>query len=108
MSQVAILLYDPKEVSYDMPDASTGSYSQTPIYVNSLGRFYTDRYNSNLIGGYSAGSPGAREVILLHELAHKILPPGFVGDDAGTPGASEKNTTLVLQNCEKAINAQNQ
>ncbi|HYL17035.1 MAG TPA: RHS repeat-associated core domain-containing protein [Terriglobales bacterium] len=107
MSHVPILLYNPKEVSYDMPDANTGDNPQTPIYVNNLGRFYTDRYNWSLVGDvYSAGSFGARSVILLHELAHKVMPPGFIANDADTPGASEKNTQMVINHCAKAIGAQ--
>jgi hypothetical protein len=58
---------------------------------------------------YPAGSFGARAVILLHELAHKIDPKGFQ-DDAG-PGLlgmpdmkkSEANTKLVVDNCKDAI-----
>jgi RHS repeat-associated protein len=105
MSNVPINLYTPKNPYYDMPDANPG-VNPPMIYVNSLGRFYTDRWNSNKVGGvYPAGGVGAQTVILLHELAHIVMPPGFTDSDAGTPGASEKNTTLVMQNCEKAINA---
>jgi hypothetical protein len=104
MSQVAIVLYTSKDPYPDMPDANTGESPQTPIYVNSLGRFYTDRYNPALVGAYKAGSPGAQMVILLHELAHKVMPPGFVGDDADTPGASDKNTQSLLEHCKSAIN----
>jgi RHS repeat-associated protein len=103
MSHVPILLYTPKEPYYGMPDANTGDNPQTPIYVNSLGRFYTDRYNSNSVGGFSAGSFGARSVTLLHELAHKVNPPGIIPNDAGTPGASEKNTQMVIDHCLHAI-----
>src|SRR4029077_10386262 len=107
-----ILLYTPKEPYKDMPDANTGNNPQTPIYVNNLGRFYTDRYNSNSVGGFSAGSFGARSVILLHEVAHKVNPPGFIASDADTPGATEKNTQLVIEHCLnailKAIDAQKQ
>jgi len=41
-------------------------------------------------------------VILLHELAHKINPPGFL-DDAFSVRASEKNTQLVMDNCFHSI-----
>jgi len=102
MSHVPINLYTPKNPYYDMPDASPG-INPPAIYVNSLGRFYTDRYNWNSVGGFSAGSFGARSLILLHELAHIVSPPGFIGSDADTPGASEKNTQMVIDHCLHAI-----
>jgi hypothetical protein len=111
ISNVPILEYTPKNPYFDMPDGNTGQNPETPIYVNSLGRFNTNRYNSNLVGGlYSAGSPGAQIVILLHELAHKVNPPGFTADDADTPGnsASNKNTQMVIDHCAKTIDAQKQ
>jgi|HubBroStandDraft_6_1064221.scaffolds.fasta_scaffold575698_2 hypothetical protein len=103
----ATRLYTPKEPYPGMPDGGTGANPQTPINVNSLGLFYTDRYNSGPVGdyvGYEAGTFGARSVILLHELAHKVMPPGFIPVDVD-PGASEKNTKTVIDNCAKAINA---
>jgi hypothetical protein len=44
--------------------------------------------------------------ILLHELAHKVQPPGFIPHDADIPGGSEKNTQAVIEHCAKAIDAQ--
>jgi hypothetical protein len=46
-------------------------------------------------------------VIMLHELAHKIMPPGFTPDGRLTDpaDASEKNTTRVMEHCAKAIDA---
>ena len=102
ISHVPINLYTPKNPSYNMPDAGAG-ISPPAIYVNSLGRFYTDRWNSSSVGGFSAGSFGARSVILLHELAHIVSPPEFIGSDAGTPGTSEKNTQMVVDHCLHAI-----
>ncbi len=107
MSNVPILLYtpDPQWVSMNMPDAGTGSPG-SPIRVNSLGRFYTDRYNPSEVGDvFPAGGTGAQIAVLLHELAHQILPPGFISDDGSTPGASKKNTLLLLQHCLSAIDA---
>lgn len=104
MSRVPILSYTPKDPYPGMPDAGTGSPG-SPINVNSLGRFYTSRYNQGSIGDlYRPGTPGAQLTILLHELAHQILPPGFVGDDASTADASDNNTLLLLKHCESAIN----
>jgi hypothetical protein len=47
--------------------------------------------------------------ILLHELAHKVLPPDFVGNDApwgwnpAPPGTSEKNTQTLADHCFSTI-----
>jgi RHS repeat-associated protein len=78
----------------------------TPIEVNRRGPFYsTSPYN---VGGppghpvYRSGSFGARMVILLHELAHKVMPPEFTPDALST-AASVKNTELVIQHCKAAI-----
>jgi hypothetical protein len=51
---------------------------------------------------FNPGSFGARMVILLHELAHKINPPGFK-DDAFSVRDSEKNTQLIMDHCLHAI-----
>jgi hypothetical protein len=54
------------------------------------------------------GSFGAEMVILLHELGHKVNPPGFRNDDLTVPNyvkVSEQNTQLVMDNCAKAIMA---
>jgi hypothetical protein len=91
-------------------DATTSKKPQGSIDVDRWGRFYADSGNGLLVGDrYPAGSFGARAVILLHELAHKIDPKGFQ-DDAG-PGLlgmpdmkkSEANTKLVVDNCKDAI-----
>ena len=108
MSKIPILQYTPKQPYFGMPDAGTGASPESPIRVNSLGRFYTDRYTWAPVGFYPPASYGARAVILLHELAHHILPPGFTSDDAFTNGASESNTQLVVDHCAAAINAQNE
>jgi hypothetical protein len=87
------LVVHPKEeyVSFDIPDANITSDPQQPIYVNSLGRFYS----------------GAQITILLHELAHKVQPPGFIPiDSLGAPeGTSEQNSQTIIKHCADAINA---
>ena len=44
-------------------------------------------------------------VILLHELAHKVMPEGFRSDGRldDPPDASEKNTRLLIENCKEEI-----
>jgi hypothetical protein len=83
-----------------------GKARHPPIYVNNLGRFYTDTYNTIPLGDYAAGSLGAQMTILLHELGHKVQPPGFIPYDASKAGDSDKNTQAVLEHCAKAIDAQ--
>jgi RHS repeat-associated protein len=106
MSHVPILIYASKDSIFSPPDAHTDDFPSSPILVNDKGRFYSDSQNGLLIGGvYPPGSDGARMVILLHELAHKVVPPGFTHDGAldSPPGESDKNTDRVLEHCEKAI-----
>ena len=43
-------------------------------------------------------------LILLHKLAHKVMPKGFAHDRlTDPPGASDKNTQLVYDKCRYAI-----
>lgn len=76
-----------------------------PIEVDRWGRFYSDSNNGNWVGVYKPGTLGARMVILLHELAYKVMPPGFTHDGRLTdpPSASEGNTVRVVDHCAKAI-----
>ncbi len=61
------------------------------------------------VGGFPVGSTGARMTILLHELAHKVLPPDFIYNDStwgwnpAKPGTSEKNTQTVADHCFNTI-----
>ncbi len=69
-----------------------------------------DSNNGFDVAGFQPGTPGARMIILLHELAHKVLPPGSIGIDdpifgGAKPGTSEKNTATVADHCLEAINA---
>jgi RHS repeat-associated protein len=106
MNHVPILMYATKDSTFSPADATTDDFPSSPILVNDKGRFYSDSQNQLLVGGvYPPGSVGARMVILLHELAHKIQPPGITHDGAldSSPGASDKNTDRVIEHCEKAI-----
>lgn len=110
MSNVRILLVHntDKPPVLNPADASTYEDPMSPIEVDRWGRFYSDSNNGILVGGvYPAGSLGARMVIMLHELAHQIQPPGFTHDGRLTDpaDASEKNTTRVMEHCAKAIDA---
>jgi len=109
MSNVPITLFTPTRPSpipHENADAITTSSPQSPISVSSIGRFYPDSANQLLVGGkFAPGSFGAQMVILFHELGHKINPPGFTNDSVYDPGASEKNTRLVIDNCLNAIRA---
>jgi RHS repeat-associated protein len=111
MSHVSIRLVNNTENPpvLNPADASTYADPSAPIDVDRWGRFYPDSNNGLLVGGvYGAGTLGARMVILLHELAHKIMPPGFTPDGRLTDpaDASDKNTARVMEHCAKAIDAQ--
>jgi RHS repeat-associated protein len=99
MSHVPIILYEgpPNE------GGTTRSDRSSPIFVNSRGSFYASSPYS--YGGFPPGSFGARMVILLHELAHKVMPPGFTRDGRldDPANASEKNTQRVVDHCKDAI-----
>jgi RHS repeat-associated protein len=91
-------------------DATTTANPKGSIDVDRWGRFYSDSGNGLLIGDrYSAGSIGARMVILLHELGHKLNPKGFQVDVGPGPlympdkPKSDANTQLVIDHCAGAI-----
>jgi len=103
MSNVPIVLYTDKN-NINPPDAATQEDPKAPIRVNITGRFYAASINQDLVGGkYRPGTTGARKVIMLHELAHKLNIPGFVSDgwDAGVQ--SMKNTQLLMDHCGSII-----
>ena len=100
MSNVRITLFDPKG-PIPGPDAVTSEDPHAPIEVNSKGRFYANSDNQLPVGDkYKPGSTGAREVILLHELAHKMQ---LIPHDGLDVRQSEKNTQTVIEHCADAI-----
>jgi RHS repeat-associated protein len=100
MSNVRITLFDPKG-PIPGPDAVTSEDPHAPIEVNSKGRFYANSDNQLPVGDkYKPGSTGAREVILLHELAHKMQ---LIPHDSLDVRQSEKNTQTVIDHCAGAI-----
>jgi RHS repeat-associated protein len=109
MSHVPINLVAPESTRV-IPgaDAWTGPAPTDPIVVDRHGRFYPDSNNGNDVGPFRPGTYGARMTILLHELAHKVLPPGFISNDdpilgGAKPGTSEKNTETVIAHCLHGI-----
>jgi len=121
MSKVPIELGNPTSGPLPSEDASTPAGPAGAITVRPDERFYPDRYSKsgipvggvpdhdgNYSGGYEPGSYGARMIILLHELAHKVFDPSdFPNDgkiDARTD-QSEINTQTVMKHCASAVNA---
>ena len=98
------------------PDADTPQGPNGAITVYSDGRFYPNstsgipvgaicnRVTGNCTGGYRPGSYGAQMILLLHELAHKVLlvPPENLGDTK----QSDANTQTVMQHCASSVGAQ--
>jgi RHS repeat-associated protein len=87
----------------------TGHDPTSPIRINTNGMFYSESPFAVGHEGpmrdpvYYSGTFGARMVILMHELAHKIgLPNEEFPDDALGPG-SEQNTLKIIQLCRDAI-----
>jgi uncharacterized protein RhaS with RHS repeats len=80
------------------------------IQINTNGAFYSESPFAVGHEGpkrdpvYYSGTFGARMVILMHELAHKIgLPNGEFPDDGIDVAQSEKNTLKIIQLCRDAI-----
>ena len=50
---------------------------------------------------YDSGTYPAQMMILIHELAHKVMAPGIVHDGAldDPANASENNTSSVIEHC---------
>lgn len=105
ISQVPILLYS----GPSNDGGNTYGDPKSPININSAGPFYSKSPFS--VGHtktgdpiYDSGSYEAQMVILIHELAHKVMPPGFTHDGlTDPPDASENNTRLVIEKCGSAI-----
>jgi hypothetical protein len=101
MSWVPILNGKPSAGPIPGPDAWTSTAPADPIYVSSNGRFYSDSLNGLPVGGvFEPGSQGARMIILLHELAHKV---GIIPSDGFSDKQSMENTETVMQHCGKVV-----
>src|SRR5260370_12673238 len=81
----------------------TNEEPSAPIEINPKGMFYPSSpysvgHNPDGTPIYAPGTFEAQMVILLHELAHKVMPEGFKSDGrlADPPDASEKNTRLLI------------
>lgn len=108
-SAVDIIAHVPIKTYEDDPwiGGDTNEDPESPIFVNTKGPFdnispFSIGHTASMKPIYDPGSFGARMVILLHELAHKVHAPG-IANDRLSPGDSEKNTRLVIQHCGLAI-----
>jgi hypothetical protein len=100
MSNVPIL-FDKPDSSPTPADASTGPSPTDPIFITPNGRFYSNGPNGLAVGGvFAPGSYGARAIILLHELAHKV---GLIPDDRLDVKQSMTNTATVMKNCAETV-----
>jgi len=98
LSDVPILLQPTSDGS--SVGGSTSGKPGSPIFVASGGGFYAAGGGS--VGGFAAGTYGARMTILFHELSHQLNIPGFVNDgglDTAAANRSLANTQLLLQHC---------
>ena len=102
ISHVPIVLGNPNPGPLPGADADTEPNPNAPITVYPDGRFYPNSDNQLPIGDFKPGSHAARMIIMLHELAHKVSPPGFT-DDAFSTSDSEKNTKKVMEHCAAAV-----
>src|SRR5262249_32876634 len=89
----------------------SGMPSTSQITVNVNGAFFFSgaslgSYNVNgatVPLPYEGGSAGAQALLLIHELAHMIVPAGYTDQYYGSPAAEASNNTLVMQNCVGVI-----
>ena len=113
MSHVPIKLGDPTPGPRAGSDADTPQGPAGPITVFPNGRFYPNSTNANPVGavcnysfggctgGYQPGSHGARMIILLHELAHKVNL--IDAEKLGDTRTSDDNTQKVMQHCATSV-----
>jgi RHS repeat-associated protein len=82
----------------EMTINSSGAFFDRNVSVGNAGRFSAEML------GLKGGTPQAQTFILLHELAHYFVVPGFVRNDGnGNPQRQEFNNDLVWEKCEKTI-----
>jgi hypothetical protein len=109
MSDVRILLADPTPGPLSGPDSGTPQGPFGPITVYPDERFYSAQCSKNNLpvgGVYQPGSYGARMIILLHELAHKVYlvrPDGPLSE--GPTNQSELNTKIAMGHCRSAVDS---
>jgi hypothetical protein len=89
------------------PDGTpTGVPDGTLITVNLGGAFLAAFSNGQQLpavgGQYNPGTPAAQAAILIHELAHQLMPAGFQ-NDFRDQAAVNSNDALVSKNCGKLI-----
>jgi RHS repeat-associated protein len=83
----------------------TNEYPASALWINVDGPFYSQSWygvghNPDNSVVYEPGTFGAQMTILIHELAHKVMPNGFTPDNWGTPSnASQENTDQVIKHC---------
>jgi RHS repeat-associated protein len=107
------LTFAPNNTPFSL-DANGNKLFRIPasVTVNVNGPF-TPFGKDNQLGGFSAGTPGAQMVALLHEVAHLIVVPlsngshrYLIPDDgpsSNNANASSANTETIMKNCEKQI-----
>ena len=92
-------------------DAFTGGELGIPggilLTVNDEGSFFNqnDFWGNSLISGprkYAGNTRRAQDLILVHEMAHGIMVPGFQ-PDLDEPAIGKENNKLVDTNCRKLI-----
>jgi RHS repeat-associated protein len=108
IDNVPIKLYT-LNININQP-GQTPSDASSPIEINTNGAFYSESPFAVGHEGpmrdpvYYSGTFGARMVILMHELAHKIgLPYEEFPLDQFDQNQSEKNTLKIIQLCRDAI-----
>jgi RHS repeat-associated protein len=92
---------------YESVGGDTAEDPDAALLINAEGPFYPGTpyhvgRNPDRTPIFAPGTFEAQMVILLHELAHKTNPEGFVNDNilqGAQPDDSEKNTSRVIEHC---------
>jgi len=115
MSNVPINLGNPSTGPLGGPVADTPQGPAGPITVYPDGGFYNNGglvgakcnyVTGDCTGGYRAGSYGARMIILLHELAHKVYLIPCDNCINSATNQSDINTQTVMKHCATTVGPQ--
>jgi hypothetical protein len=84
-----------------------GSGKDGPIFVNPSGPFFKSSAivnfkitQLNVAPGFTGGTLRTQEVILLHELGHKV---GAIPSDRNSTSQSNQNTETIIKNCLREL-----
>ena len=89
------------------PGGTDMSQTWNGILISQQGGYFNSNTSAGLGSGILGGQAEAQAFILIHELAHFMLVPGFLAGDsvATSAGAARQmaNNGQILANCENTL-----